>query len=96
MFSLLSLAFGAEWEALAFADRARVALDYGEARAEGCDSREYAQRIGRGNLASYAACLAVGERRRASAPLAALRHHVTGAIERGEAAAIVEKGRSDG
>lgn len=62
-YGILERVFGAEWIKLDSHAQALVAQDYLDAESEDkCGAREYARRIGRGNLASYAQVMAVRER----------------------------------
>ena len=64
---LLVAAFGDEYTRLTTRDRRLVVEDYHEALIEDrCSVAEYRRRIGKGNLASYVACLRVGADRRVS------------------------------
>jgi hypothetical protein len=51
---ILAQVFGAEWQGLTAAQRYLICVDYLDAaNEEDCGAREYARRIGAGNLASY-------------------------------------------
>ncbi len=57
-FGILEQVFNAEWLVLESADQRKIADDFLDAaNGENCSAREYARRIGAGNLASYARCL---------------------------------------
>ena len=51
--------FGHEFDALSNTDAALVGRDYLDAAEDDCDANEYARRIGRGNLQSYAKVMRV-------------------------------------
>ena len=58
----LESVFGIEWEELSVQDAARVRSDFALASLEDrIGVSEYRDRIGAGNLASYAACLAAAD-----------------------------------
>jgi hypothetical protein len=61
---MLAKVFGAEWQALTKHRRALVARDFTDTDEEKeITASEYARRIGANNLASYADCMEVRERK---------------------------------
>jgi len=57
-YGILEQVFNAEWVNLEGKAQQRIALDFLDAaNNENCGAREYARRIGSGNLAKYARCL---------------------------------------